>query len=144
MYRPSHFGLCVSDLDRSLRFYCEGLGFEKAEGFALDDTQMPGLATALEVTSPVALTSQMIVKGDVKVELLHYASPGVEGAPSQHRNQLGLTHLAFWVADVDAAAARLAEAGGTILGHTRSSVGIEIQFVADPDGARVELMGEPS
>ena len=24
----SHFGICVSDLDRSLRFYCDGLGFE--------------------------------------------------------------------------------------------------------------------
>jgi catechol 2,3-dioxygenase-like lactoylglutathione lyase family enzyme len=27
----SHFGICVSDLDRSLRFYTEALGFEKAE-----------------------------------------------------------------------------------------------------------------
>jgi glyoxylase I family protein len=26
----SHFGLCVSDLERSLRFYCDGLGFERA------------------------------------------------------------------------------------------------------------------
>ena len=25
----SHIGLCVSDLERSLRFYCEGLGFEE-------------------------------------------------------------------------------------------------------------------
>ena len=24
----SHVGICVSDLERSLRFYCEGLGFE--------------------------------------------------------------------------------------------------------------------
>ncbi len=27
----SHFGICVSDLDRSLRFYCDGLGFAPAE-----------------------------------------------------------------------------------------------------------------
>ena len=27
----SHFGICVSDLDQSLRFYCDALGFEKAE-----------------------------------------------------------------------------------------------------------------
>ena len=27
----SHFGICVSDLERSLRFYCDALGFEKAE-----------------------------------------------------------------------------------------------------------------
>src|SRR5262245_10435928 len=30
-YRPSHFGLCVSDLERSLRFYRDGLGFALAE-----------------------------------------------------------------------------------------------------------------
>ena len=35
-YRPSHVGLCVRDLDRSLRFFCDGLGFDKAEGFELD------------------------------------------------------------------------------------------------------------
>ena len=27
----SHLGICVSDLERSLRFYCEALGFTAAE-----------------------------------------------------------------------------------------------------------------
>ena len=62
MFRPSHVGLCVTDLDRSLRFYCDGLGFEKAEGFALDDTTLPGLDRGLEVPSPVSIASQMITK----------------------------------------------------------------------------------
>ena len=31
----SHFGICVSDLERSLRFYCEALGFEKAESHVI-------------------------------------------------------------------------------------------------------------
>ena len=31
----SHFGICVSDLERSLRFYCDALGFEKAESHAI-------------------------------------------------------------------------------------------------------------
>ena len=34
-YKPSHTGLCVTDLDRSLRFYCDGLGFEKANTYHL-------------------------------------------------------------------------------------------------------------
>src|SRR5690606_24182745 len=33
----SHIGLCVSDLEASLRFYTEGLGFEVAEGFDVGD-----------------------------------------------------------------------------------------------------------
>jgi len=26
----SHIGICISDLERSMRFYCKGLGFKKA------------------------------------------------------------------------------------------------------------------
>ena len=48
-YRPSHVGLCVRDLERSLRFFCDGLGFEKAEGFELDSDAAPGLERSLEV-----------------------------------------------------------------------------------------------
>jgi lactoylglutathione lyase len=33
----SHSGLCVSDIDVSLRFYTEGLGFELAEGYDVGD-----------------------------------------------------------------------------------------------------------
>jgi len=30
-FTPSHLGHCVENLERSLRFYCDGLGFEKGE-----------------------------------------------------------------------------------------------------------------
>jgi catechol 2,3-dioxygenase-like lactoylglutathione lyase family enzyme len=136
----SHLGICVADVDRSLRFYCEGLGFEAAEAYDLDDAMAPGLAEALEVESPVVLRSQMITKGPQKIELLGYGQPTVIGVPSASRGQLGLTHLAFTVADVEATAAALVEVGGTRLDHTKASVGIEILFVADPDGTRIELM----
>jgi lactoylglutathione lyase len=139
-YRPSHVGLCVSDLDRSQRFWCEGLGFELAEGYDLDDTTAPGIDRALEVSGPVKLRSQMITNGAMKIELLHYETPGVGGTPSAARNQRGLTHVSFYVDDVDAAAARLVDLGGTILPDTRQSPGIELVFLADPDGTRVELM----
>jgi catechol 2,3-dioxygenase-like lactoylglutathione lyase family enzyme len=141
IHRPSHVGLCVADLDRSVRFWCDGLGFEQAERYDLTDALAPGIAEALEVPSPVDLTSQMIVHGELKIELLHYRSPSVEGTPSTSRRQRGLTHVSFWVDDVDAAAARLVEFGGTILPTTRTNPGIAIQFLEDPDGTRVELMG---
>jgi len=141
--RPSHVGLCVSDLARSLRFYCDGLGFEQAEGYDLDDATVPGLDKSLEVPGPVVLRSQMITLGPMKIELLHYTSPAVGGVPSARRNQLGLTHLSFWVDDVDRAAAVLVGLGGTILPDTRQAPGVELVFLADPDGTRVELMGAP-
>ena len=139
-HTPSHFGICVSDLDRSLRFYCEGLGFEASEGYDLDSDAAAGLDRALEIDVPVKIRSQFIGNGEMKIELIHFREPAVTGEPSTQRNQLGITHLSFWVADVDAAAERLTEFGGTILPTTRANPGVELVFLTDPDGVRVELM----
>jgi catechol 2,3-dioxygenase-like lactoylglutathione lyase family enzyme len=59
-YRPSHLGLCVSELERSLRFYCDGLGFEPAEGLDLSDADLPGLDRALEVPGPVDVRASLM------------------------------------------------------------------------------------
>jgi catechol 2,3-dioxygenase-like lactoylglutathione lyase family enzyme len=139
--RPSHIGLCVADLDRSLRFYCDGLGFARAESYDLTEQMLDGLDRALEVAAPVQLRSQMITLGDLKIELLYFASPVAEGTPSTRRNELGFTHLSLIVDDVDAVAAQLVELGGTLLPNTRAVLGVDVVFLADPDGTRVELMG---
>ncbi|HET6811416.1 MAG TPA: VOC family protein [Acidimicrobiales bacterium] len=136
-YSVSHVGICVSDLERSLRFYCEGLGFTPAEQHAIGNE----FADTLEVPPDVVLASQFIRREGLSIELLHYSSPGATGRPSASRNQLGLTHLSFVVPDLDAAAARLEECGGTVIESTRTKgEGIYLLFVADPDGTRVELM----
>jgi catechol 2,3-dioxygenase-like lactoylglutathione lyase family enzyme len=133
----SHIGLCVRDLERSRRFYVEGLGFTEFARFELD-------RPIAEVDEPCALTSFFIQKDGLRVELLHYRSPGVVGTPSNRRNHLGLTHLSFVVEDVDAPARELERYGGTIVEGTRSGrddpASVQIVFVADPDGTRVELM----
>jgi catechol 2,3-dioxygenase-like lactoylglutathione lyase family enzyme len=140
-YVFSHIGICVSDLQRSLRFYCDGLGFEKGEAFPIDST----FAEALEVPGDTTLTSQFIRREGLAVELLHFTAPEPTGRPSAHRNQLGLTHLSFYVDDVDLAAAALVAVGGTILETTRTTTdGIDLMFLHDPDGVRVELMKAPS
>jgi len=140
--RPSHLGLCCVDLVATMRFYCEGLGFSPVERYDLDSSWLPGLDLSLEVAAPVALRSQMIVLDTMKIELLHFSTPGPVGSASWHRNEIGLTHLSFVVADVDSVAAQLAELGGTILAGTRANLGVDLVFLSDPDGVRVELMAE--
>jgi catechol 2,3-dioxygenase-like lactoylglutathione lyase family enzyme len=139
-YTPSHVGICVSDLERSLRFYCEGLGFEPKDCYELDSTQLPGLERALEVRTDAVLTSQMIERDGVRIELLKFREPNAVGSPSARRNQLGLTHLCFYVDNVDVAAERMLEFGAVVLDDTRSSPGTDIVFLMDPDGVRVELI----
>jgi lactoylglutathione lyase len=143
-FAASHLGICVASLDRSLRLYCDGLGFEKAETYAVGNEYRAGL----EVEGDVDLVSQFVRKDGLALELLAYRSPGVVGQPSARRNQLGYTHLSFVVADVDAAACHLVAWGGTLLPETRTGRGdpaaVQIVFVADPDGVRIELMSNPA
>ena len=137
----SHIGLCVSDLEASLRFYTEGLGFEVAEGFDVGDE----VAHTLEVEQGVVLRSQMIHKDGMRIELLGWTSPQPFGTPSSSRGQMGLTHLSFNVVDIDAVEQRLIGLGGSVVESTRTRIpfpggSMNLLFLADPDGTRVELM----
>src|SRR3954451_13827684 len=134
----SHIGLCVRNLERSLLFYCDGLGFERAESYPIDDS----FAASLEVGGVIALTSQMIRRGDVTIELLGWELPEPAGTPSTSRQQLGFTHLSFYVDDVQSTAERLVRLGREMLPNTRLTIpsAIDLVFVAAPDGSRVELM----
>jgi catechol 2,3-dioxygenase-like lactoylglutathione lyase family enzyme len=137
----SHFGICVSDLDRSLRFYCDGLGFEQAESHSIGSE-----FAALMDMADVAVTSQFIRKGPTAIELLAFAQPAPFGDRARRPvNQLGLTHLSFRVGDVPGVAAKLAALGGAIVESSRTTIefgDVPLQFVycTDPDGVRIELM----
>jgi catechol 2,3-dioxygenase-like lactoylglutathione lyase family enzyme len=137
----SHFGICVSDLDRSLRFYCQALGFEKAESHTIGSE-----FAALMDLPEVAVTSQFIRKGSTAIELLAFSEPEPFGDKSRRAvNQLGLTHLSFRVADVEETAAAIVALGGSRVESSRTTIdfgGTPLEFVycTDPDGVRVELM----
>jgi glyoxylase I family protein len=140
----SHVGLCTHDLPATLRFWVDGLGFEVAEAWDLDTDMLPGLGAALEVDGDrVAVRSQMIRRDGVSIEVLAYDEPAPTGRPSTSRGRLGLTHLAFWVDDLEATVARLVEHGGTVIESTRQNLGVDLLFVEDPTGVRVELMRRP-
>ncbi len=138
----SHVGLCVSDVERSLRFYRDGLGFAEGPRFDVGSEFAP----TLEVDAPVDVIAQYISRDGLTIELLHYTTGKVDGTPSSARNLLGFTHLSLLVDDVDAVATRLVELGGTVLESTRTRIGgsdgaaSDFLFVADPDGVRIELM----
>src|SRR5271155_915983 len=113
----SHLGICVSDLERSLRFYCEGLGFAPAESHVVGDE----FGRLMELDG-VVLRSQFIRRDGVAIELLPYSSPATTGEPVRRpMNQLGLTHLSVRVDDVDAVAAVVESLGGTVVEGTRTT-----------------------
>ena len=137
----SHFGICVRDLDRSLRFYCDGLGFEPAESHAI----VSEFARLMDLED-VAVTSQFIRRGPTAIELLAFTDPAPAGDGGRRPvHRLGLTHLSFRVHDLEATLERLVELGGAVVASSRTVIdlgGTPLRFVycTDPDGVRVELM----
>ena len=137
----SHFGICVSDLDRSLRFYCDALGFRAAESHEIGSE----FAQLMDLEE-VKVTSQFIRKGTTAIELLAFSEPAPFGDTERRAvNRLGLTHLSFRVTDVEAVAAKVVELGGTRVASSRTTIEfgdtpLEFVYCTDPDGVRIELM----
>ncbi len=131
----NHVGQCVTDLERSKRFYCDLLGFTfEREIKPPDDSS----AQLMSLTPPLGMTAAYLVRGGLVLELLHYAADG-QTLPFAARtmNQPGLTHLSLSVDDVAATCARAAEFGGEVV--EGSNIGAAV-FVRDPDGQYVELL----
>ena len=137
----SHLGICVSDLDVSLRFYCAGLGFTEVAAHEVGEE----FAALMEVDG-LRLRSRMIAKDGVTLELLGFDAPGVTGDGSRRpMNRRGLTHLSLRVDDVASTAATVEALGGTVHRDTRTSiplgeVTLDFVYCTDPDGVRIELM----
>jgi lactoylglutathione lyase len=139
----SHTALCVSDLERSVRFYTEGFGYTLLERHETGD-EVAGLCE-IKMPPPIRMVVQFMALDGIKLELVHWPSPGVYGHPSASRNQLGLTHLSYEVTDLPEVEARLIALGAQLIDGTRhhtdtSKYQVDMVFLADPDGTRIELV----
>ena len=140
--RLTHVGICVSDLERSLRFYRDLLGCRWEH--ALDVEGEP--SDQLLRLRGTKLHAEYLTRDGVRIELLHFASPPAPPRPDRPLNQHGLTHLSFRVADMDAVLGALRAAGERVLEETvlrfpewRSAA----CFITDPDGQLIELVQAP-
>jgi lactoylglutathione lyase len=141
--RFSHFGICVSDPQRSLRFYRDMLGFRPVSRVHVDDAasaQLLGL-------DPLDLRATVLERDGARIELLHFAAPGHErGDVPRPMNRVGLTHMALRVDDLADLLVELEAAGVEILHETRiqnAAYESDVVYVLDPDGVRIELVQMP-
>ena len=131
----NHVGQCVTDLERSKRFYCELLGFTLEREINPPDESS---AQLMSLTPPLAMTAAYLVRDGLVLELLHYAAAGqTQAFREREMNEPGLTHLSLSVDDIDAVCARVREYGGEVV--ESSHIGAAV-FVRDPDGQLVELL----
>jgi catechol 2,3-dioxygenase-like lactoylglutathione lyase family enzyme len=118
-----HVGLKVTDMDKSLRFYCDGLGLKLLRR----RDRGPGIASAV-----LAVGAQ---------EMNLFSNPGfASSAPVG--DPPGLDHFCLEIecASIDELMAALARAGIAVAKPpVKRSDGVAL-FVSDPDGCRVELI----
>jgi catechol 2,3-dioxygenase-like lactoylglutathione lyase family enzyme len=117
-----HVNLTVSDLDRSIDFYCRLLGLR------VRWRRAPG-----EDGTPAAH-----VGDDRHYIALFQAGPGTT-RPSVDYDAVGLNHFGFVVDDLDAACDRLETLGITPHSEADYEPGRRLYFM-DPDGIEVELV----
>jgi catechol 2,3-dioxygenase-like lactoylglutathione lyase family enzyme len=131
----NHVGQCVTDLERSKRFYCDLFGFVCEREIQPPDESS---AQLLSLTPPLGMRAAYLVRDGLVLELLHF---GVEGRTQPFRartmNEPGLTHISLAVDDIGATCARVREYGGEVV--EGSNIGNAV-FVRDPDGQLLELL----
>jgi lactoylglutathione lyase len=141
--RLLHYSHCVSDLARSKRFYTEVLGFAVVAEFDFDDAdtaRVMGLAQA-------RFTGVFLLRDGMRIELIGFQEPPPDAAVRKRAaNEIGHSHLSFYVTDLDATLAEVRAQGVEIEPAMRATLvnGIECCVVRDPDGFPIELVQTPT
>jgi catechol 2,3-dioxygenase-like lactoylglutathione lyase family enzyme len=142
-----HGGITVSDLDRSLEFYCGLLGLELLWRRHYEEPEIALIVGVPEATS-FEIAFLAIPGSDTQVELLQYNGiERISGAvpPSRH----GSGHFCLFVDDVDALHAELAPRGvrfrsnGPVEMRAGANRGGKSLYSHDPDGYVIELHQRP-
>jgi len=122
--RYAHTCYRVSDLDRSLAFYCDALGFELQRKMPIRDEAINAfVAPPGSPDQPLELTFN-------------------HGRDEPYEIGTGYGHIAISTDDLDGALAQLAEKGiePEKPPYSVREGGSRLCFVRDPDGYRIELI----
>jgi len=137
-----HTGITVSNLERSLAFWRDVLGFE----FSHTAHQTGELAQ--EITGVEGAEIKLAVlktAGGHKIELLEYLAPADRKRANLRPCDVGSVNVALLVEDLDAALAKIAASGWLAAGKPQTlksgpNAGKRVVYMRDPDGTTIEFM----
>lgn len=137
-----HTGFVVKDIDRTIEFYTEVMGLQ-----LVGRTERSGdFASKLLAFPDAHIKGAFVELGDGhQLELIQYINPPV-GAGNLQRNDAGASHLAFFVADIDAFYAEKSGRGLTFNSDPASLYADDGKllrkalYAQDPDGNWLEFV----
>jgi catechol 2,3-dioxygenase-like lactoylglutathione lyase family enzyme len=141
--RVGHLGICCRDLERSLGFYRDLLGFRTLTEVHTADAQSAKLLRLPGVDQRTVF----LERDGVRLALYALRAPETLGSGEPRAmNRTGFAALMLRVDDLDATLAPMRAAGVRVLDDTRvdhPGFRSRLVFVCDPDGALVELVEIP-
>ena len=137
-----HTGITVSNLERSLAFWWDVLGFELSHS-AHQKGELAHQITGVE-GAEIKL-AVLRAPGGHKIELLEYLAPPDRTRGNLRPCDVGSVHVALLVDDLDLVLERIAASGWKAAGKPQTltrgpNTGKRVVYVRDPDGATIELM----
>jgi len=138
-----HFGIVVSDIEKSLHFYRDLLGFRiKIDALEQGDF----IDTILGLKNVKVRTIKMFAPDGNFIELLSYQSHKGRKMENKEIFGIGASHVAYTVANLDKEYQRLKEKGVQFIAPPQVSPNkkANVAFCYDPDGVPVELVEEIS
>lgn len=134
-----HTGLSTPDLERTVRFYVDLLGFEELTRFDMPPGS-PGMDEMLELPG-VGFRAALLRLGRTMIEVFQFSDPAPTRAPVRRRVcDHGLTHLCLQVDDLKAEYERLSAAGMSFHCAPQTGSGARFVYGRDPDGNAIELI----
>ncbi len=137
-----HFGVVVTDLEKSLHFYRDLLGLTIKRDMLEHGEFIDAISGMRNIK--VRTVKMAADNGDTLVELLCYASHPRKARKNNELPNIGASHVAFTVENVDEEYKKLQEAGVRFNCPPQISVDgkAKVTFCYDPDGVPVELVQE--
>lgn len=133
-----HAALSVSNLDRSIEFYCGVLGMEHQR--TIEATPEMGLGNIVGMPGAAARIAHLS-SGTMMLELFEYRIPRGEPIPANRRQaDHGFIHIAFTSTDVRRDAEMLASRGVEFVGPpVEFRPGVWVLYLYGPDREVCEL-----
>jgi catechol 2,3-dioxygenase-like lactoylglutathione lyase family enzyme len=148
--RFSFVAINCSDLDRSVAFYSDVLGFHSRVRFAPGPRDETALGLGTEAEWEMAYLDDPRGNGSFAIDLVEWKQPGPTGEPSNEANRLGPFRLALMTDDIDRDFADLTARGvECVTPPAELDMGpglprLRALLFPDPDGTILELIETPT
>jgi catechol 2,3-dioxygenase-like lactoylglutathione lyase family enzyme len=137
-----HTGITVSSLTEALDFWVNVLGFKPR--YTWDFANTPFIENLVGVPG-TAMSIAMVAGYGHSIELLEYHAPADRAVMKPRSCDVGSVHIALCIEDMDAALARVAEAGWLPVAEPQTveageRQGMRLIYLRGPDGVTIEFI----